>query len=170
MATTTAAVAKTTSPTFVAMAATPHQLVAMMFGLGLCRFWPGTLGSIAGLALFGALQLMSPAYRAMAYLLLILIGAWACQKTGEDLNSPDHNAMVIDETLGMSLVLEFVAPGILMGAIAFLLFRLFDVFKPWPVYVADRRWKGGFFVILDDLLAAIYAILVARFVFMPLLA
>jgi phosphatidylglycerophosphatase A len=158
------------SPTLAAMASAPHQLVAMVFGLGLSRVAPGTLGSVAGFALFGALQPVPPAWRVITYLLLIVIGAWACQRTGEDLNSPDHNAMVIDETLGMSLVLEFVAPGILVGAISFLLFRLFDVFKPWPIYVADRRWKGGFFVILDDLLAAIYAILVARFVVTPLIA
>ena len=168
MADRTATLAK--GPTFAAMVSAPHQLVAMVFGLGLSKIAPGTLGSIAGFALFGALQPVPPTYRAVVYLLLILVGAWACQKTGEDLNSPDHNAMVIDETLGMSLVLEFVAPGLLMGAISFLLFRLFDVFKPWPVYVADRRWKGGFFVILDALLAAVYAILVARFVVMPLLA
>lgn len=161
--------AKIAPPTFLGMIAAPHQLVATVFGIGLLRVWPGTFGSLAGFALFGTLQPLPPAYRAAAYLLLILVGAWACQRMGEDLNSPDHNAMVLDETLGMSLVLEFVAPGFLVWGASFLLFRLFDVIKPWPVHLADRRWKGGFFVLLDDVLAAAYAIAVVRFILMPLL-
>ena len=151
------------------MIAAPHQMVAMVFGLGLSRFWPGTLGTLAGFGLFSALQPVPPVYRVLIYVALVVLGSWASQRTGDDLKSHDHNSIVIDETIGMSLVLEFVAPGALIWIAAFILFRWFDVLKPWPVYLADRRQEGGFFVILDDILAAIYAGLATRYVILPLL-
>ena len=159
-----------TRPRLASMMAAPHQIVAMVFGLGLSRFWPGTLGTLAGFGLFYALQSVPEAYRALIYIALVGLGAWASQRTGADLNAPDHRSIVIDETIGMSLVLEFVAPGALIWVAAFLLFRLFDVAKPWPVSIAHRRFQGGFFVILDDVLAAIYAGLAARYLVMPLLS
>lgn len=156
-------------PTLRGMLAAPHQAIALVFGLGLSRFWPGTLGTLAGFALFAALQPVPPLVRVALYILLVGLASWASQRTGDDLGRQDHNSIVVDETLGMSLVLEFVAPGALVFVAAFLLFRLFDVWKPWPVYLAHRDGEGGFYVVLDDLLAAVYAGLVARFVVMPLL-
>lgn len=156
-------------PGLATMLAAPHQLIAFSLGIGLIRRWPGTWGTVAGFATFAALQPVPPAWRAAVYLLLLLAAVWACQKTGDDLASPDHNAMVIDETLAMSLVLEFVSPGLLVWVSSFLLFRLFDVLKPWPVHLADRNWQGGLFVVLDDVLAAVYAVLVTRYVITPLL-
>lgn len=157
-------------PSLAGMVAAPHQAVALVFGLGLSRIWPGTLGTLAGFGLFAALQPLPPLWRAAAYLLLIALGVWASGRTGADLGKSDHNAIVIDETIGMSLVLEFVAPGWAVFLAAFVLFRLFDVLKPWPVGLAHRDRHGGFFVVLDDLLAAVYVALVVRFAVMPLLA
>jgi phosphatidylglycerophosphatase A len=156
-------------PTFAGMIVAPHQAIALVFGIGLSPVWPGALGTLAGFALFLALQPLPLAYRIVAYVLLIAIASWAAERTGKDLGSPDHNAIVVDETLGMCLTLEFVSQGLGIWAAAFLLFRLFDVVKPWPVHLPHRRWQGGFFVILDDLLAALYAGLVARYAVMPLL-
>jgi len=142
------------------MFARPHQLIALVFGIGLSRIWPGTLGAIAGFGMFLLLQNLSTEFRVIAYLMLLAVGTWAIRRTGEDLGDEDHNAIVFDETIAMSLVLEFVAPGALSWLAAFLLFRLFDVWKPWPIYLVDRSGIGGFPVILDDLLAALYAVLV----------
>lgn len=147
-------------PTFKGMISSPHQTIALTFGLGLSPVAPGTMGSIGGFGLFIALQPLSLWARIAAYLLLIAIATWASFKTGEDLGEKDHNAIVIDETLGMSLVLEFIAPTAAGWIAAFALFRLFDVWKPWPVYLADQSPRGGFMVILDDLLAAGWAIIV----------
>lgn len=152
------------------MLAAPHQLVALVFGLGLSRFWPGTLGTLAGFGLYAALLPLSPLWRAAVFFLLIVLGSWASQRTGEDLGKQDHNSIVIDETIGMGLALQFVAPDALVLVAAFLLFRLFDVWKPWPVYLAHRNFEGGFFVVLDDVLAAVYAGLATRYLVMPLLA
>ncbi|PSC06507.1 phosphatidylglycerophosphatase A [Alsobacter soli] len=128
-------------------------LVSTTGGVGLAPWAPGTAGSVAGIALFAALHPLPPVLRGSAYLLLIALASVAASGMGKALGAPDHQSIVMDETLGMSLALE-AAPGSWQGfGAAFLLFRALDMAKPWPVYLADRR-EGGFFVILDDLLAA----------------
>jgi phosphatidylglycerophosphatase A len=152
--------ATASQPTLAGMIAKPHQLIALSFGLGLSPKAPGTAGSVGGFALFGMLQVLPFIPRLVAYVLLVALASWASLHTGRDLGDDDHNSIVIDETLGMSLVLE-VAPLTLAGmGVAFLLFRIFDIWKPWPIYLADQGGRGGFFVILDDLLAAAWAALV----------
>lgn len=147
----------------------PHQIAALVLGVGLAPFAPGTAGSVAGFALFALMQLLPVPARVIAYLALAMLAVWACEKSGKDLKAPDHGAMVIDEVIAMSLVLEFVQPGAWSFLFAFLLFRLFDILKPWPISYVDRRWTGGVFVLADDLLAAVYTIVVMRVVLQPLL-
>ena len=131
--------------------------IALSGGLGLAPRAPGTFGSLGGFALFFALQPLPLVARVVAYLILVVVASWACARTGEALGEHDHGALVIDETVAMSLVLE-VAPWSVAGfGLAFALFRLFDIWKPWPVNLADESGKGGFFVVLDDLLAAVWA-------------
>lgn len=150
-------------PSAAGMVARPHQLIALVFGVGLARIWPGTLGTLAGFGLFFLLSPLPPAARAGIYVLLLVLGTWAVRRTGEDFGDGDHNAIVFDETIAMSLALEFVPADVFAWSAAFLLFRLFDVWKPWPVVLAHRAGAGGFPVILDDLLAAVYAVLAVRF-------
>lgn len=151
-------------PSFAGMLARPHQAIALVLGVGLARMWPGTLGTLAGFGLFLLLGTLPPVLRAGVYVLLLIVGTWAVRRTGEDLGNGDHNSIVFDETISMSLALEFVPADVLNWFAAFLLFRLFDVWKPWPVFLAHRTGSGGFPVILDDLLAAVYAVLVVRIV------
>ena len=97
--------------------------------------------------------------------MLISAGAWAAARTGDDLGLHDHNAIVVDETVGMALTLELFAwgpgmPGWGAVLLGFLLFRLFDSTKPFPIRLIDRRMNGGFGVILVDLWAAAYAAVV----------
>lgn len=157
-------------PRLSMMLARPHQIVALVFGIGVLPVWPGTVGTVAGFALFCALQPLPPTARAAVYVALLVVGSWAILRTGEDLGAPDHNGIVFDETVAMSLVLEFVPPGAVEWIAAFALFRLFDVWKPWPIRLVHRTGRGGFMVILDDLLAALYAVVVMRLAVMPALA
>ena len=91
-------------------------------------------------------------------LLMFMVGVWACQYTGQALGVPDHGGIVWDEIVAFLLVLHF-SPQTLPGyASAFLLFRLFDIWKPFPIRYADRHIHGGFGVMFDDLLAAVYAL------------
>ena len=145
-------------PRFRQMLRSPHQLLALSFGLGLAPRAPGTWGSLGGFPLFLALQALPVSARIVAYLALIAIGSWAVGRAGEDFGEHDHPALVWDETIAMALVLEFTPISVTGWIAAFALFRLFDIWKPWPVYLADEQGRGGVFVILDDLLAAMLAI------------
>ncbi|MAW85488.1 MAG: phosphatidylglycerophosphatase A [Phyllobacteriaceae bacterium] len=144
-------------PSLSGMLRSPHQLLALSFGLGLSRIAPGTMGSIGGIALFAALAQVPLPVRAALYVILIAAASWAATRTGNDLNRHDHNSIVIDETIGMSLTLEAAPLSAEAIVLAFLLFRLFDVWKPWPVYLPDRHGKSGLAVIGDDILAAGWA-------------
>jgi phosphatidylglycerophosphatase A len=95
-----------------------------------------------------------------ATLLLFLLGTWASTIHARDLPDEDPSEIVVDEVVGQWMTLLVVPPDILLYAIGFVLFRVFDIFKPWPVSWADRRIKGGLGIMLDDVLAAVYAAIV----------
>ena len=88
------------------------------------------------------------------------LGVWACAVTGRALGAADHGGMVWDEVVAYLLVLYFVPDGAYWLASAFLLFRLFDIWKPPPIRYYDRTLKNGFGVMFDDLIAAGYTLLV----------
>ncbi len=138
----------------------PHLLIAQCAGVGLIPLAPGTWGALAGVGMYAGLSLFDPAIKVVGYVAIFICAVWAVQRAGEDLGEHDHGSIVIDEALAMSLVLE-MAPSTATGWIAaFALFRLFDIWKPWPIDVVDRRLNNAFGVMLDDVLAAVYAALV----------
>ncbi len=135
------------------------HFIALGFGSGLAPRAPGTFGTLAALPLFVLMQFfLSPALIALLCLPAFAVGIWAAGRTCEDLGVHDHGAIVIDEIVAMWLVLVFAAPTLTGWLLAFALFRLFDIVKPWPINLLDARVHGGFGVMLDDLLAAGYAI------------
>lgn len=138
----------------------PAHLIAFGFGTGLAPKAPGTVGTLLGLPLFWLIVAVSPDLPNRIILLIaaFLLGVWACGRTGRALGVADHGGMVWDEIAAFALVLLFTPAGGLWMALAFALFRLFDILKPWPIRLADMRIKGGFGVMFDDLLAAAYAI------------
>jgi phosphatidylglycerophosphatase A len=136
----------------------PAHLLALGFGSGLARHAPGTFGTLVGLPLFAALMPLPEPVRLMVIGLLFLIGIPICRKTGDALGVVDHGSIVWDEIVAMLLVLEFTPRNWAWWLIAFALFRLFDIWKPAPIRQFDAHLKGGFGVMFDDLLAAIYAI------------
>jgi phosphatidylglycerophosphatase A len=93
-----------------------------------------------------------------ALLLLFLLGIWICDVTGRALGVADHSGMVWDEIVAFALVLAFTPASLAWWVAAFALFRLFDIWKPFPIRYFDRTIKGGFGVMFDDLLAAGYAV------------
>jgi len=150
----------TSRPDFGFLFAHPAHLIAFGFGAGLAPRAPGTVGTLLGLPLFWAIIAIAPD-RPRQILLLIaafLVGVWACARAGRALGVPDHGGIVWDEIVAFALVLVFTPAAWGWVAIAFALFRLFDILKPWPIRLADRRLKNGFGVMFDDLLAAGYAI------------
>jgi len=141
----------------------PSSLLATWFGAGLLPGAPGTWGSLAALPFgVGLAWLGGPLALAAASAGVFLIGLWAAQHYERVTAIKDPGPIVIDEVAGQWLTLlpASLDPWALNPwavALAFLLFRFFDVMKPWPVRWADRRLKGSFGVMADDVVAAAYA-------------
>jgi phosphatidylglycerophosphatase A len=156
-------VAATTQPSLRLMVSHWAHSVSFGFGSGLLKPAPGTWGSLMGLALFLALKSLgfvpqSAVLWGIVCVVLFGIGVWCCTKTGQALGVSDHGAIVWDEIVAMFLVCYFVRDSVFGYALGFTLFRVFDIIKPQPIAWLDARVKGGFGVMIDDILAAVFAI------------
>lgn len=139
----------------------PSHCISLGFGVGLIRRAPGTWGTLAGWALFPLLT--APTSEPVFVLLLISLfaaGVLATDRTGKALGVPDHGAMVWDEMVAIWLILMFTPPTIAWQGTAVVLFRVFDIAKPPPIRQVERKLKGGLGVMVDDVLAAGYTLLV----------
>lgn len=134
----------------------PVQLLALGFGTGLVPVAPGTAGTL--LAVFPAWLIMAwpwP-YGIALVALLFAVGVWLCGESARRLGAHDHPAIVWDEIVGL-LATSLAAPAGGAGlAAAFVLFRAFDIVKPWPIRDVDHSLRGGIGIMLDDLIAAGY--------------
>ena len=134
----------------------PSHLFATWFGVGLIRPAPGTWGSFAALLIWYFAEFMHPI--AHVILPIFILFSWlVCSQATKDSDSKDHSAIVIDEVAGMFVALSFVSDGIMTYLCAFLLFRLFDIWKPWPISWVDQNVQGGLGILLDDLIAGLFA-------------
>lgn len=136
----------------------PVSLLATWFGSGLLPKAPGTWGSLAALPFAWAIHhLAGPAGLALAAGAVFVLGVWAGGAYAARDGRADPGPVVIDEVAGQWLTLLPVAPDPLLYTAGFVLFRVADIAKPWPVSWADRRIGGGLGIMLDDVLAAVYA-------------
>jgi phosphatidylglycerophosphatase A len=135
----------------------PVHLLAFGFGTGLLPKAPGTFGSVPGLLLAWLTLPLAPEWRLTVALALVLTGIWLCGESAKRLGIHDHPGIVWDEITGMYLTLLVAPPQIGFWALGFGLFRLFDIWKPWPIRDLDHRLAGGVGIMLDDLVAALYA-------------
>ena len=137
------------------------RLWALGFGTGLAPVAPGTVATLLAWPLGWLLAGLLPATGLFALIALwFLAGVWACSITGRELGDADHGAMVCDEIVAFLLVLAVLPRELPWQAAGFVLFRAFDIAKPPPIRHFERRYKGGFGVMFDDLLAAAYTLLV----------
>lgn len=149
-------------PTFKLMLSHPAHLLSFGFGTGLLPKAPGTFGTLVALPMAALAMALSMQQQLMLIALLFLIGIYVCQKTGVALGVSDHGAIVWDEVVAMMLVLTFTPFFWGWWLVAFFLFRLFDIWKPFPIRQIDAKVKGGLGVMLDDMLAALYAVVCLR--------
>lgn len=149
-------------PDFKFLITHPAHFIALGFGTGLAPKAPGTVGTAVAIPIYFACNAIGGACLvATMVTVLFVLGVWASAKTGKALGVSDHGGIVIDEIAAFLLVLAFVPSGpstYLWVATAFVVFRVFDITKPWPIGLADRTIKGGFGVMFDDLLAALATI------------
>ena len=136
----------------------PAHFFGLGFGSGLAPKAPGTAGTLVGLPLFWLISSNTLTVQLSIIVVLFVVGVYFCAITGRALGVADHGAIVWDEIVAMMFVLCFTQPTWLGWLAAFLLFRLFDIWKPFPISQFDVKLKNGFGVMFDDLLAAIYAI------------
>lgn len=136
----------------------PAHFIALGFGSGLAPRAPGTFGTLVSVALYWLLATVLPPL-AIAFLAipLFFLGVWACGVTGRNLGVPDHGSMVWDEVVAFLPLAALAAGAWWLQAVAFALFRLFDIWKPYPIRLVERNVKGGLGVMVDDLIAAAYA-------------
>ena len=141
----------------------PVHFCSLGFGSGLMKKAPGTWGTLLGLIIFVGLEKLMPPVGWQSQFLFVsvsfLVGIWFCGVTADALNTHDHGAIVWDEFVGIWMTLLIVPMTWFYVGMAFALFRLFDILKPWPIGWIDKRVSGGFGIMLDDVLAAGYAML-----------
>ena len=119
---------------------------------------PGTFGTLVAIPIFWLLAIViPPLFVAFLAIPLFFVGVWAADRTGRDLGKVDHGAIVIDEIVAFLPLAAVSSASLLLQALAFLLFRLFDVWKPFPIRELERRIPGGMGVMIDDVAAAAYA-------------
>ena len=137
----------------------PIHFLSLGFGSGLSPYAPGTMGTLVAIPLY----LLLSQLELLTYLIVVvagfLIGIYLCDKTSKALGVHDHSGIVWDEFIGYWITMIAIPAVTWQWILAgFVLFRLFDIAKPWPVKVADKRVPGGFGIMLDDLLAGLYAL------------
>ncbi|KAA9130748.1 phosphatidylglycerophosphatase A [Marinihelvus fidelis] len=134
--------------------------LAMGFGSGLSPRAPGTAGTLVAVPLAWLLQPLGTMGLLAVVAVTFAFGTWICDRVGRRLGVPDHGALVWDEFVGYWFAIAFAPPGWPWLLAGFVLFRIFDILKPWPIRLADRHVHGGFGVMLDDLIAGGFAALV----------
>jgi phosphatidylglycerophosphatase A len=140
----------------------PVHLLSLGFGSGLSPWAPGTMGTLVAIPIYLFLTRLAPVPYLLVTLFLLYIGIYLCQATAQRLGVHDHPAIVWDEIVGFLLTMVAVPIGWFWIGLGFVLFRLFDIWKPWPIRYLDRRVEGGLGIMLDDLLAALFASVVIQ--------
>jgi len=151
------------NPTFSQLLRNPIQFLAFGFGSGLSPKAPGTAGTMVAV-LF--LPLLAP-LPITAYLLVVaitaVVGFYLCGKTAEQLGVHDHGGIVWDEMVGFWLAMTAIPMSWPWVLAAFVLFRLFDIWKPWPISYLDKQVHGGVGIMLDDILAGFFTWIILFF-------
>ncbi|KES15742.1 MULTISPECIES: phosphatidylglycerophosphatase A [Gilliamella] len=136
----------------------PIHLLAVGLGSGMSPIMPGTMGSAMAIPLWLLFNGLQPYLYWVLIVVAFIFGCFLCQKTSDDTHTHDSGHIVWDEFVGMWITLFFIPQiSILWVTIAFVAFRIFDMAKPWPIRWFDKRVPGGFGIMVDDVIAAIFS-------------
>lgn len=143
----------------------PIHWLAFGFGSGLLPKAPGTWGTIVAIPLWYLLSSLTLPRYLLATLCLSIIGIWICEQSSKKLGVHDHPGIVWDEFCGY-FVTMIALPATWQWALAgFVLFRFFDIVKPWPIKWLDTKVKGGFGIMIDDIIAGIFSLAILQFLY-----
>ena len=135
----------------------PVHFLAFGFGSGLSPWAPGTAGTLAAIPLWWLASQAGLLTYVLVTVLVVAVGPWLCGRTSRDLGVHDHGGIVWDEIAGFLLTMTALPVSWQWGLAGFLLFRVFDIVKPWPIGWLDRHIHGGTGIMVDDLVAGVYA-------------
>lgn len=140
----------------------PWHFIAFGFGTGCIPVAPGTFGTLIAIPLYLYLETYSQTFYLIALIAIIIFSVWLSEKVSKEIHVHDHQGMNIDEIVGFLVTMAYAPYGwgwIILGVV---LFRFFDIVKPFPIRQIDERVKGGLGVILDDVLAGIYSLIIIQ--------
>jgi phosphatidylglycerophosphatase A len=142
----------------------PLHFIAFGFGSGTIPFAPGTFGTLIAIPFYLALQKLSPLIYLFLLVIIIIASIYICAKATRDIGIEDHQGMCLDEIVGFLVTMALAPKGGIWILLGFLLFRFFDIWKPWPISIIDNKVSGGLGIILDDVLAGIYSFMILQLV------
>jgi phosphatidylglycerophosphatase A len=145
--------------------ANPIHFLALGFGSGLLPKAPGTYGTLAAIPLYLLLAPTSMNFYLVVVILMSVSGIYICGKAAEDAGVHDHGAIVWDEIVGFLITMFLVPLSWQSVVVGFVLFRIFDIFKPWPISFIDKNVHGGLGIMVDDILAGLAALACMHVIF-----
>lgn len=145
----------------------PVQFLALGFGSGLAPKAPGTFGTLAAIPVFLLLTMLmpTPLSYGVAVVVMSIAGIYICGKAADDVGVHDHPAIVWDEFVGFFITMFMVPVSWQSILVGFILFRIFDILKPWPISYIDKKMTGGLGIMFDDVLAGIFALIIMQLIF-----
>ncbi len=148
---------QTVNPTFKQLLGSPTLMLAFGFGSGLAPKAPGTMGTLAAIPLWWLLAQLPLASYLMVVLVSAIIGIYICGAAAKTLGVHDHGGIVWDEFVGFWIAMAALPVTWTSVILGFVLFRLFDILKPWPISWLDKKVSGGFGIMIDDVIAGLAA-------------
>ncbi len=140
----------------------PLYFAAFGLGSGAIPFAPGTFGTLFAIPFYLLLRPLPLVFYIIFVIAFIIASSWICDHVSRETHTHDHPGMCIDEFAGFFVTMIAAPSGWQWILIGFLLFRLFDIWKPWPIHVMDEKIHGGFGMVLDDVVAGIFAMIVLQ--------
>ncbi len=138
----------------------PIHFIAFGLGTGASPYAPGTVGTLLGIPLVWLMAGLSIWVYLLITVALYFFGVWVCNKTSNDIGVHDHSGIVIDEVVGYLITMILIPVNLWTLALGFLAFRFFDIIKPWPIRWLDKHVHGGTGIMIDDVLAGVFALIV----------
>lgn len=152
----------TAPPVPASMWQKPSHFIAFGFGSGAAPIAPGTAGTLMAIPFYLALQSLPPMIYLSVVIVVTLASIWLCERVTKEIGVHDHQGMCLDEIVGYLVTMTFAPHGIIWIVLGFVLFRIFDIWKPWPIRQVDEKVMGGLGIILDDVLAGIYSLIILQ--------
>jgi len=151
--------------TFGELIKRPACFLGLGFGSGLAPKAPGTFGTLAAIPIYLLMKDLPLALYLALVVIAFIAGIWICQKSAEWLEKDDPSAVVWDEIVGYLITMIAAPSGWQWLVLGFVLFRFFDILKPWPINLADKAIHGGLGIMVDDVIAGVFALVCVQWIY-----